>query len=133
MSEEQPTKTNSTQDMSADDFFGGNKTPNQPMSHHTGIPEAQDIGNMIKDQLKQSAVHSGKYMVIDALLNFLPISEYRQREIARRIANGESINPLEIIFGRMSIGRVIGWVISGVILIFVLIQLNNAGVLGMLR
>ena len=122
---------NKPQETSADDFFSADPTAQASQAR---MPQDMgDVGSMVKDSLKQSATYTGKYMIIDLLLNVLPISEYRQRQIARRLASGEKLSLFEILFGRFTIGRIIGWVIGGAILIFVLIQLANSGLLGMLR
>ena len=122
MSEEKHNET--LQQQSADEFFKTEAPQQSP---------PQDLGDIVKDQLKHSAQYAGKQMAYSFLLSFLPISGWRKRELSNRMANGEKISLRDILFGRITIGRLIGWVIAGAILIFLVIQLSNSGVLNMLR
>ncbi len=115
---EQP-ETNNAQNTSPDDFFKGHE-PQQSSPNFSG----EDI----VDQLKQNiGTPNGLAMIAQIVIPMLPLPYRYKRNITNKINSGQPITIWDIVFGGLSVGRIVRSVIGVIIFIAIAIFLSSRG------
>ena len=115
------------QNMSKDDFFETADTP--PDNAPYKFEQPYDIGNQLKDGLKQAGYQAGTNFVIQTILNLLPLPYSHKRNIMNKINRGEAVTITDVIFGGITAGRIIRSVIGFIIFAVVMLFLLSRGLL----
>ena len=92
---------------------------------------AENLPDMLKENVKNQVGDMGKLWLVDIVLNFLPISLYQKNRIrhrANRAMRGEDVSVFEIITGyRFGVGlliRVVIWVVLAAVALFIISQVR---------
>ncbi|GEM_PF-2794918 len=117
-----PNDNDSPQNMSADEFFGTEKDKAVAENNQ----RIQQMGGLV-DELNESLHKAGlnintKNMIVHVALAILPLSYHRKRYIQDKARRGETITITDVLFGDMSLGRIIrfGLGVLGFIVIAIL-------------
>lgn len=113
-----------------------NEQPNE-QTNPTDAPDFDEVRNTASDMMRQAMpdiqgqiqrglTQGTRNWATRNVINLLPLSSRHKRDIANRIARGEPLG-LNMFLPRITMGRIIGWVISGVVLIVILIMVARGG------
>lgn len=109
--------------VSANDFFDDDSEPNTAAQTNP----TNDIGDQLKDGLKQAGYQAGTNFIFQTILNLLPLPYSHKRNLTRKMQRGEPITIVDIIFGGLSAGRIIRFVISLIIFAVVAYMFASRG------
>jgi len=113
------SENKNAQNISPDDFFKGN----EPQQSSTSFS-----GEDIVDQLKQNiGTPSGMAMIAQIVIPMLPLPYRYKRNITNKINSGQPITIWDILFGGLSVGRVIRSAIGVIIFMAIAIFLSSRG------
>ncbi len=116
------------QNMSADDFFGHDDSQNTTAT----AEKAESMGeltNQLNEALANSGLSniSGGNIVMQLVINFLPLPYASKRRLQEKMNRGESLSPLDIITGGSSIFSIIKTVIFMIIFAAIAIYMSQQG------
>lgn len=124
---EKPDNDN-PQNMSADDFFGKDNSKNTTSA--TDKPESMgELTNQLNEALANSGLSniSGGNIVMQLIINILPLPYSSKRRLQEKMNRGESLSPLDIITGGSSIFSIIKTVIFMIIFAAIAIYMRQQG------
>jgi len=112
------------QNMSADEFFNGNESDKN-------TKQPSQVGEMM-DDLNENLENMGinidtQNVLVQLAVNVLPLPYSRKRYLQMKVRRGETVTLRDIVFGQLTVTRVIRSVIGFGIFIVVLIVMSRFG------